>query len=219
LPATDTPSTDGKRYLTQVYDVVKSLLDKQNYSALTINDNPNSKDHVYGNPAYYVRVFFSEKGSNLRFVFVDSRWETNRSYGHLPEDGKGSIQFQPYDLYQGALRCPQWRTNHWRANQQHRQYVYAPTLLSLITYMRFPIVGGTGIIPLTTNGRVILSAGAFGTAKLLFQSGVQSESRFVVVLITCNCQVLVPRTCSPSSLQTRRPRSICHLLRNTSTFP
>ena len=54
LPSTDTPSTDGKRYLTQVYDVVKSLLDKQSYSAVTINSNVNAKDHVYGNPAYYV---------------------------------------------------------------------------------------------------------------------------------------------------------------------
>jgi hypothetical protein len=54
LPSTDTPSTDGKRYMTQVYDIVKSLLDKQNYSGITINNNPSAKDHVYGNPAYYV---------------------------------------------------------------------------------------------------------------------------------------------------------------------
>lgn len=54
LPSTDTPSTDGKRYLDQVYDVVKSLLDKQNYSGITINSNANAKDHVYGHPAYYV---------------------------------------------------------------------------------------------------------------------------------------------------------------------
>lgn len=54
LPSTDTPSPDGKRYLDQVYAVVKSLLGLQNYSELTINSNPNAKDHVYGHPAYYV---------------------------------------------------------------------------------------------------------------------------------------------------------------------
>ncbi|CAE6451933.1 unnamed protein product [Rhizoctonia solani] len=55
LPSTDTPSTDGKRYLTQVYDIVKLILDKQNYSAVTINENRNSKDRVYGHPNYYIQ--------------------------------------------------------------------------------------------------------------------------------------------------------------------
>ncbi|KAG8904357.1 substrate-specific activator of APC-dependent proteolysis, partial [Tulasnella sp. 408] len=32
--------------------------------------------------------------------------------------------------------------------------------------------GGNGVVPLTSKGRVILSAGAFGTARILFQSGI-----------------------------------------------
>ncbi|KAL0571438.1 substrate-specific activator of APC-dependent proteolysis [Marasmius crinis-equi] len=52
LPSTDHPSTDGKRYLEQVYDVVSKLLTGQNYQNITINDNPNAKDHVYGYSAY-----------------------------------------------------------------------------------------------------------------------------------------------------------------------
>lgn len=31
--------------------------------------------------------------------------------------------------------------------------------------------GGNGVVPLTTNGRVIVSGGAFGTSRLLFASG------------------------------------------------
>lgn len=33
-------------------------------------------------------------------------------------------------------------------------------------------LGPNGIIPLTKNGRVILSAGSFGSARILFQSGI-----------------------------------------------
>lgn len=33
-------------------------------------------------------------------------------------------------------------------------------------------LGPNGIIPLNTNGRVILSAGSFGTPRILFRSGI-----------------------------------------------
>ncbi|KAJ3740086.1 cellobiose dehydrogenase [Lentinula detonsa] len=52
LPSTDHPSTDGERYLEQVYSVVGQLLNGQGYNNITINDNPNFKDHVYGYSAY-----------------------------------------------------------------------------------------------------------------------------------------------------------------------
>ncbi|KAG7094173.1 substrate-specific activator of APC-dependent proteolysis [Marasmius oreades] len=52
LPATDHPSTDGKRYLEQVFDVVSTLLKGQSYQQITINDNPDYKDHVFGYSAY-----------------------------------------------------------------------------------------------------------------------------------------------------------------------
>ncbi|KAK0473373.1 cellobiose dehydrogenase flavoprotein-like protein [Armillaria novae-zelandiae] len=52
LPSTDAPSTDGLRYLEQVADVVGELLDSQGYSQVTINDDPNNKDKVYGYSAF-----------------------------------------------------------------------------------------------------------------------------------------------------------------------
>ena len=55
LPSTDHPSTDGKRYLEQVSTVVGQLLQGQGYNQITINDNPNYKDHAYGYSAYDVR--------------------------------------------------------------------------------------------------------------------------------------------------------------------
>jgi cellobiose dehydrogenase (acceptor) len=55
IPGTDHPSTDGKRYSMEVYDIVAKMLSVQGYSSLDINSNPNWKDHVYGYPAYSVR--------------------------------------------------------------------------------------------------------------------------------------------------------------------
>nr|BAD36748.1 cellobiose dehydrogenase [Irpex lacteus] len=52
LPSTDHPSADGKRYLEQTADLVGQLLKGQGYSNITINDNPDYKDHVYGYAAY-----------------------------------------------------------------------------------------------------------------------------------------------------------------------
>lgn len=52
LPSTDHPSTDGKRYLEQTYDLASKFLNQAGYSSITLNDNPNFKDHAYGHPAY-----------------------------------------------------------------------------------------------------------------------------------------------------------------------
>ena len=52
LPSTDHPSTDGKRYLEESAALVAQLLNGQGYNNITINDNPNYKDHVYGYSAF-----------------------------------------------------------------------------------------------------------------------------------------------------------------------
>ncbi|KAK0444192.1 cellobiose dehydrogenase [Desarmillaria tabescens] len=52
LPSTDHPSMDGQRYLEQTMNVTASLLGYQGYRQVTINDDPNSKDHIYGYSAF-----------------------------------------------------------------------------------------------------------------------------------------------------------------------
>jgi cellobiose dehydrogenase (acceptor) len=59
LPSTDHPSTDGKRYLEQTAVLAGQMLNTQGYSNITINNNPNQKDHAYGYSAFDVRPFFS----------------------------------------------------------------------------------------------------------------------------------------------------------------
>lgn len=42
-------------------------------------------------------------------------------------------------------------------------------------------IGGNGIIPLNPGGRVILSAGSFGSPRILFQSGIGPSDMIQVV--------------------------------------
>ncbi len=42
-------------------------------------------------------------------------------------------------------------------------------------------LGPNGFIPLTPNGRVILSAGSFGTPRILFQSGIGTTDQIALV--------------------------------------
>lgn len=42
-------------------------------------------------------------------------------------------------------------------------------------------LGPDGVIPLTSKGRVILSAGTFGTARLLFRSGIGPSEQLQIV--------------------------------------
>jgi len=130
LPSTDHPSTDGKRYLEQTYDLGAKILNNANYQAITINDNPNFKDHAYGYSAY---------------DFVDGK--------------------------RGGPVASYLRTAKARKNFKLITNVFATNVIrngAQITGVRTD----KGIYPLTSKGRVILAGGAFGTARVLFQSGI-----------------------------------------------
>ncbi|KAI0338409.1 cellobiose dehydrogenase [Trametopsis cervina] len=136
LPSTDHPSTDGKRYLEQTADLVGSLLKGQGYNQITINDNPDYKDHAYGYSAY---------------------------------DFLNGLRGGPVATY--------FQTAKVRPNFTYKQYTVATNVVrngSQITGVQTndTSLGPNGIIPLTKNGRVILSAGALQTPRLLFQSGI-----------------------------------------------
>ncbi len=136
LPSTDHPSTDGKRYLEESANIVAQLLKGQGYSNVTINDSPDSKDHVYGYSA---------------FDFI------------------GGERGGPVATY--------FQTASERPNFTYKQYVLVSQVIrngSAITGVRTndTSLGPNGIIPLNPNGRVVLSAGSFGTPRILFQSGI-----------------------------------------------
>ncbi|KAG9127672.1 hypothetical protein FRC07_011056 [Ceratobasidium sp. 392] len=136
LPATDTPSTDGKRYLTQVYDVVKSILDKQSYNAIAVNDNPNAKNYVYGHPGYYVQ-------GGKRTGPMDTYLKTAKARSNF----KLLINTKVLSVVRNGAQITGVRTSN-------------------------TATGAESTISLTAKGRVILAGGVFGTAKILFQSGI-----------------------------------------------
>ncbi|KAH9919454.1 cellobiose dehydrogenase [Epithele typhae] len=125
--------------------IVKSLLTPQGYSQITINDNPNYKDHAYGYSA---------------FDFL-----------------KGERAGPVATYLQTALARP---------NFTYKDYVLVSQVVrngSTITGVRTndTSLGPNGVIPLNPKGRVILSAGSFGTARILFQSGIGPNDMIQVV--------------------------------------
>ncbi|OJT10842.1 Cellobiose dehydrogenase [Trametes pubescens] len=81
LPSTDHPSVDGQRYLEQSATVVQQLLSGQGYSQITINDSPDSKDHVFGFSAFDflngqragpVATYFQTALARKNFVYKDN---------------------------------------------------------------------------------------------------------------------------------------------------
>ncbi|KAK7052336.1 cellobiose dehydrogenase [Favolaschia claudopus] len=135
LPPTDAPSTDGKRYLEQVSDVVGQLLNPQGFRNVTINNSPNDKDHIYG--------------------------------------------YSAYDFLKGKRAGPvatYLQTSLPRKNFQLKLNTYVWNVIrngSTITGVQTNDTGVPGgIYPLKPGGRVILSAGTFGSARILFRSGI-----------------------------------------------
>ncbi|KAI0765073.1 cellobiose dehydrogenase [Fomes fomentarius] len=145
LPSTDHPSTDGKRYLEEAYDVAAQLLRGQGYSNITINDNPNSKDHVFGYSAFNFQ-------NGLRAGPVATYFQTALK--------------RPNFTYKDSVLVSQVVRNG-----------------STITGVRTndPTLGPDGVIPLNPKGRVILSAGSFGTPRILFQSGIGPDDMLQTV--------------------------------------
>jgi cellobiose dehydrogenase (acceptor) len=130
LPSTDHPSTDGKRYLEETYTIASQILKYGGYSNITINDNPNQKDHAYGYSA---------------FSFIDGK--------------RGG----PVPTY---LRTAKARSNF---------KLVVNTTATNVVRNGAAITGvrtDKGIYVLTSKGRVVLSAGVFGTSRILFQSGI-----------------------------------------------
>ncbi|TFK97716.1 cellobiose dehydrogenase [Pterulicium gracile] len=145
LPSTDSPSPDGKRYLPETFNVVSQLLKAQNYNNITLNDNPNYKDHAFGWTS-----FDFIKG--LRGGVKATYFQTAKKRSNF----KVVLNTYVQNVIRNGAQINGVRTNDTCAFKD-------------------------GIIPLTSKGRVILSAGAFGTARLLFQSGIGPTDMINVV--------------------------------------
>jgi cellobiose dehydrogenase (acceptor) len=139
LPSTDHPSTDGKRYLVQSAAVVGQALSNGGYANITINDQPDRKDKVYGYAA---------------FSFLDGK--------------------------RGGPVASYLRTAKVRSNFKLVVNTTATNVVrngSVITGVRTD----KATYNLNSKGRVILSAGVFGTSRILFQSGIGPTDQINIV--------------------------------------
>jgi cellobiose dehydrogenase (acceptor) len=145
IPGTDAPSTDGKRYSFEAMTIMQQLLKDQGYTQITINSNPNWKDHVYGYPAY--SFFNGKRGGPITTYYESAIKRSNLVY----KDNTMALSV----VRQGS-KITGVQTND-------------------------PTLGPNGVVPLTSKGRVILSAGAFGTPRILFRSGIGPSDQIALV--------------------------------------
>ena len=136
IPGSDVPSMDGKRYLQQGYEVLAGALEAANWTNLTANDEPDSKQKVFS----YTPFMFSggERGGPLATYLVSASERDN--------------------------------FNLW-TNTMVRRVIRTAGRITGVEVEPLTEDGYRGIVNLTPDtGRVILSAGAFGTPKILFRS-------------------------------------------------
>jgi cellobiose dehydrogenase (acceptor) len=142
IPGTIAPSMDGKRYLSQGFDMLGNSLEAAGWEYLVPNEHPDKKNRTYGHSTFMYSG--GERGGPLATYLVSA---TER---------KG------FTLWMNTT-----------VRRVIREGGHATGV-----EVQCSGAGHAGIVSLTPNtGRVIISAGAFGSAKLLFRSKCSDSDR------------------------------------------
>ncbi|KAK4106178.1 carbohydrate-binding module family 1 protein [Parathielavia hyrcaniae] len=147
IPGTDTPSTDGQRYLQQGYNVLAGGLGGSGWNKVTANSAPDRKNRTYANGPF----MFSggERGGPMATYLTSAKKRSN--------------------------------FNLW-LNTSVRRVIREGGHITGVEVQPFRTGGYQGIVNVTNvSGRVILSAGTFGSAKLLMRSGIGPADQLQVV--------------------------------------
>ncbi|KAG9255545.1 cellobiose dehydrogenase-like protein [Emericellopsis atlantica] len=148
IPGTRFPSTDGKRYLDQGFQVVSGALSEAGWTEINFLEEPNKKKQTFGHGPF----MFNE---------------------HAERGG-------PLDTY---LKTAASRSNFdmW-TNTQVKRVNRERGHATSVEVTNYNGDGYVGTVSLTEGtGRVILSAGTFGSAKLLMRSGIGPQDQLEVV--------------------------------------
>jgi cellobiose dehydrogenase (acceptor) len=147
IPGTDAPSTDGKRYYQEGFNVLAGGLTAGGWSKVTANSAPDRKNRTF---------------SNAPFMFA------------------GGQRNGPLATY---LTSAKKRSNFnlW-LNTSVKRVIREGGHVTGVEVEAFRDGGYKGIVPVTSvTGRVVLSSGAFGSAKILLRSGIGPADQLEVV--------------------------------------
>ncbi|KAK3321274.1 cellobiose dehydrogenase [Cercophora scortea] len=137
IPGTTTPSMDGKRYLSQGFDMLGGSLGAAGWKYIIPNEHPNEKNRTYGPSTFMYSG--GERGGPLATYLVSAS------------------QRKTFTLWTNTV-----------AKRVVREGGHATGV-----ELECNGAGYAGVVSVTPGtGRVILAAGAFGSAKLLFRSGI-----------------------------------------------
>lgn len=136
----DIPSMDGKLYLQQGFETIGKGLEAAGFKYVIPNDHPDQKNHTYGHSTFFLEN--AERHGPLETYLVTAAARDN------------------FDLWTNTVARRLVRTGGHITGVElecNKQGSVGP--------------GHSGTINVTPKtGRVILSAGAFGSAKLLLRS-------------------------------------------------
>jgi cellobiose dehydrogenase (acceptor) len=129
------------------------LLDLQGYQNITLNDQPNNKNRVYGYSSFDVSFLLYRNS----VVLIRPVKFINGKRGGPVASYLRTAKVRPNYTYKGRVKVSSVVRN-------------GPQITGVRT--NDTSLGPNGIVPLTPKGRVILSAGSFGSPRILFQSGI-----------------------------------------------
>ncbi|BCS19750.1 cellobiose dehydrogenase [Aspergillus puulaauensis] len=140
-------------------------------------------------PSTDSKLYLQEGPSVIMNGLLANGWEMS-SFNDAPEQKYRSVGYSPYMFSNGQRNGPM-ATYLVSANERNNFDMWINTTVRRVVrdqgtatgveLQPFLDGGYEGTLNLTTGGKVILSAGAFGTPKILFRSGIGPEDQLSVV--------------------------------------
>ncbi|KAG6878465.1 substrate-specific activator of APC-dependent proteolysis [Termitomyces sp. T159_Od127] len=123
---------------------------------------------------------YLEQSANVAAQLLQYQGYRQSTINDNPDDKEHVYGYSSFDFLGGKRGGPvatYYKSAKTRPNFTYRQYAYVQNLVRngseiLGVQTNDTSLGPDGVIPLNPNGRVVLSAGTFGTSRILFRSGI-----------------------------------------------